>query len=294
MNRKEELEFGRQMDASLDKKAVADLVIKYNKKNVLDLGAGTGIISKLISEAGICCTAVDNNFKIESPKNTSKLFYVPYDIITFVSSKVTLFKKLDNDLEADKQKVNTLKYDCIILSAVLHELNKKEFNYLKKNLHKIVTDDCIVIIREPYYQRGHSDKRVWLPFTSLEEQNMTMEEIINVTDPGFQKLFNSIKKTSSRRVPYPIKVLNMAFTYSYGKDSWEREVKEYRYTFSYKALVKFIKRIYTNNVDIIIKTNFDSHYVKHFKACGYSDNILNSIDYTNCTLIAGRECDLSI
>lgn len=294
MNRKEELEFGRQMDASLDKKAVADLVIKYNRKNVLDLGAGTGIISKLISEAGICCTAVDNNFKIESPKNTSKLFYVPYDIITFVSSKVTLFKKLDNDLEADKQKVNALKYDCIILSAVLHELNKKEFNYLKKNLHKIVTDDCIVIIREPYYQRGHSDKRVWLPFTSLEEQNMTMEEIINVTDPGFQRLFNSIKKTSSRRVPYPIKVLNMAFTYSYGKDSWEREVKEYRYTFSYKALVKFIKRIYTNNVDIIIKTNFDSHYVKHFKACGYSDNILNSIDYTNCTLIAGRECDLSI
>ena len=138
MNRKEELEFGKQMDASPDKKEVADLVIKYKRTNVLDLGAGTGIISKLISEAGIYCTAVDNNFKTEDTKNTSKLLYVPYDIITFVSSKVRLFEKLDNDPETDKQKVNTLKYDCIILSAVLHELSKKEFNYLKKNLCKIV------------------------------------------------------------------------------------------------------------------------------------------------------------
>ena len=121
-----------------------------------------------------------------------------------------------------------------------------------------------------------------------------MEEILNVTDKDFQKLFNDTKKLSEKRVPYPIKVLNMAFTYSYGKDSWDREVKEYRYTFSYKDLVKFIKGIYNNNFDIIIRKKFDKHYNKHFKKCGYSDNILSSISYTNCTLIAGREEDLYI
>ncbi len=285
MNRKEELEFGKQMDASPDKKEVADLVIKYNRKMVLDLGAGTGIISKLISEAGITCVAVDNNFKTEDIKSTEKLIYVPMDLVTFVKNQVDVFKY---------SLTKYPKYDCIILSAVLHELNKKEFNYLKKNLCKIVTDDCIVIIREPYYQRWHDDKRICLPFTSLEEQNIAMEEILNVTDKDFQKLFNDTKKLSERRVPYPIKVLNMAFTYSYGKDSWDREVKEYRYTFSYKDLVKFIKGIYNNNFDILIRKKFDKHYNKHFKKCGYSDNILNSIDYTNCTLIAGREEDLYV
>lgn len=293
MNRKEELEFGKQMDASPDKQEVADLVIKYKRKNVLDLGAGTGIISKLIARAGIECTAVDKNFKIEDEDmtNKGKVLYVSRDIVSYVKHKVNLFEKLDNT-DTDKTLIDSWKYDCIILSAVLHELSKKEFNYLKKNLHKIMSSDCIVIIREPYYQRWHDDGRIYLPFNSLEEQNMAMEEILNVTDNKFQKLFNNTKKLSERKVPYPIKVLNMAFTYSYGKDSWEREVKEYRYTFSYKDLVKFIKGLYKNNFDILIRHKFDKHYTKHFKDCGYSDNILNSIDYTNCTLIAGREWDL--
>ena len=287
MNRKEELEFGKQMDASPDKKEVADLVIKYKRKNVLDLGAGTGIISDLIAAAGIKCTAVDNNFKTDDLKCTDILKYYPIDLVDFVKCEIALFENPFFKVKKDK-------YDCIILSAVLHELNKKEFNYLKKNLYKIVTDDCIVIIREPYYQRWHDDKRICLPFTSLEEQDATMEEILNVTDKDFQKLFNDTKKLSEKRVPYPIKVLNMAFTYSYGKDSWDREVKEYRYTFSYKDLVKFIKGVYNNNFDIIIRKKFDKHYNKHFKKCGYSDNILSSVDYTNCTLIAGREEDLYI
>ena len=138
MNRKEELEFGKQMDASPDKKEVADLVIKYNRKNVLDLGAGTGIISDLIAAAGSKCTAVDNNFKTDDLKCTDILEYCPIDLVDFVKCEIALF---ENSFKSKKDK-----YDCIILSAVLHELNKKEFNFLKKNLYKIVTDYCIVII----------------------------------------------------------------------------------------------------------------------------------------------------
>lgn len=271
MDRKKELKFGERMDTSPDKKEVANLVINYHRKNVLDLGAGTGIISKLISETGINCVAVDNNFKLDKLTSTNNLIYVSEDLTTFIQ----------------KQIKNQTKYDCIILSAVLHELNKKEFKFLEENLSKIMTNDCVVIIREPFY-RKHKKSNCYWPFVSLKKQKIAIKEILTVTAPQFQKWFNEIKKTSEQKVPYPIKILNMAFTYSYGEDSWEREIHEYRYAFSYKKLMNFIQKIYNGNFSTILKDSFNECYIDYFRKCGYSDDVIKSIYYTNFTLIAKR------
>lgn len=272
-NRKEELEFGKQMDASPDKKEVADLVVKYKRKNVLDLGAGTGIISKLIAKRGIKATAVDYNFKIDELEQIDNLTYFQVDLLTFVQTTARF--------------VSPVKYDCIILSAVLHELTKKEFNLLKRDLHKIMSDDCIIIIREPYYEQVRDGFKIYyLPYFSKGAQRNAVEEIENKTPEEFKKLFRTAKKVSGRRVPKSIEALNMAFTYSYGKDSWEREIEEYRFTFSYKDLKKFCDAAYKYKHFILEEVKFDTSYIKYFKACGYSDNVLKSINYTNGLLIA--------
>ncbi len=274
MSNKEELNFGKQMDASPDKKQVADLVVKMNRTNVLDLGAGTGIISRLISEHNIHCTAVDNNFKSEDIVDTEYLHFNYDNLIDFVKCAIMY----DWD-----------KYDCIILSAVLHELSKKDFNYLKKNLSKIMDDDCVVIIREPYYEKASNYYR---PFINKDRERETVKEIKRVTSKKFQRLFNKAPKVSQRRVPNSIKALNMAFTYSYGKDSWDREINEYRYTFKFSDIKKFCDKIFDTNNYVLRQEKFDYSYRKYFKRCGYSEDVLSSIDYTNCLIIAYTAGDL--
>jgi len=285
--RKEELEFGKQMDRSPDKQEVADLVVKYERTNVLDLGAGTGIISRLIAEHEIHCDAVDNNFKADV-KDTKYIRYYSNDLIQFIKDRIKTDKTIAYYMANGSVLAKPLKkYDCIVLSAVLHELSKKDFNYLKKNLYKIMSDDCIIIIREPYYVKVKlCGGTYYLPYYSKQEQDLTIEEIENVTCPKFKELFRSTKKVSGRKVPYPIEVLNMAFTFSYGEASWEREVNEYRYTFSYKDLKKFCDAAYKYDHFILEEVKFDHSYKKYFNAYGYSDNVLQSIDYTNGLLIA--------
>ena len=272
--RQEELEFGKQMDASPDKKQVADLVVKMNRTNVLDLGAGTGIISKLISEHNIHCTAVDNNFKSEDITDTEYLHFNCDNLIDFVKC-ATMY---DWD-----------KYDCIILSAVLHELNRKQYNYLKNNLGKIITDDCVIIIREPYYEKVSNYYR---PFSSKEDQKLAVQEIKKVTSKNFQTLFNKTPKVSQRRVPKDIKTLNMAFTYSYGANSWDREVNEYRYTFKLSELKSFCNKVFNTHNYAFRQEKFDYSYMEYFRKCGYTNNVLNSIGYTNCLVIAVRSDEL--
>ncbi len=173
-NRLEELQFGKQMDNANDKKRIIELVKNNHCSNVLDLGAGTGIISKQISELKIKTSAVDNNFKINEYQNTNFLSYYSCNLIEFI-------------------KTTKEKYDCIILSAVLHELSKKEFNYLKKNLYKITNSNkCIIIIREPYYEKMANGQIK--PFKNKDVQ-FTISDLIKVLTPDdFKKdLFKRLK-----------------------------------------------------------------------------------------------------
>lgn len=266
--RQEELLFGAQMDHSDEKLKLVQKVVDAKRTNVLDLGAGTGILSRLISEKGIKCSAVDNNFKVDEYHNGEFITYYPVDLIKFVSN-------------TDE------KFDCVILSAVLHELPKEDYKFLQKNLKKIITKDCLILIREPYYEKVkvQGEKNYYRPFKSYNEQQKAVKKIITLTPDDFSNSFNMTPKISEVHVPFPVKILSMSFTYSYGKDSWEREKNEYRYTFSLNKLLKFCRKTLGN--ECVIKTEtFDESYRKHFNECGYTDDILNSVEYTNCLIEA--------
>ena len=85
-SREEELQLGLQMDRSDEKLQLVEKVVKANRKNVLDLGAGTGILSKLISKHKIKCSAVDNNFKVDEYHNDDYITYYPVDLVKFVKN----------------------------------------------------------------------------------------------------------------------------------------------------------------------------------------------------------------
>lgn len=267
-NRKEELRFGLQMDGAEDKKRIIELVVDGGCRNVVDLGAGTGMIAKQISEHGIKASAVDNNFKVDGYENNDFITYYPCDLIKFV-------------------KETEQKFDCIILSAVLHELSKKDFNFLKNNLKRIANPDgCMIIIREPYYEKL-ADGRI-RPFKTKELQRSIPKLIRTLTPDGFEKTFNETPKLSERKVPDGVQKLNMAFTYSYGEESWYREIKENRFAFSKEELDKFCTKILGVDGVQMRYEFFDKDYKKYFHKCGYVDGILDGIEYTNCLIVAKR------
>lgn len=262
--RVEELKFGKQMDKALDKKTLIRTVIKAKPKRVLDLGAGTGIISKGISEANIFVDAVDNCFKTDLLINTEFLTYHPVNIFTFL-------------------KHTSNKYDCIILSALLHELNPFEILKLKRLLKRVIDkEDCTIIIREPYYEKT---KECIKPFISKDAQKKFKELMITLTPEKTIRKFFRKPKLSWLTVPKCIKYLNLAFTVSYGEQSWKREVKEYKYAYSKKYLERFCKSIIPEAVTIITQ-NYDKNYKQFFIECGYTEEVYSSFEWTNCTLIA--------
>lgn len=265
--RAEELKFGLQMEQSDEKLRLVQKVIDARCTNVLDLGAGTGFLSREISARGIKCSAVDNDFKVNTYQNTPYLTYYPVDLITFVKN-------------------TTEKFDCVILSAVLHELTPKAFRYLQNNLQKIITDDCLLLIREPYYEpKLDGDKVYYRPFRSYAAQQKAIKKIITLTPDAFYNDFKHARKVSGVWVPTPIRILSMSFTYSYGKESWAREKNEYRYTFDIEDLTKFCKKV-LGSTCTLCKETFDKDYRRFFRECGYTDDILDGITYTNCLIQA--------
>ena len=264
MNRVEELRFGKQMDKSPDKKTLIGTIITHKCTRVLDLGAGTGLISKTIAAAGIKADAVDKCFKTDELINTEYLTYYPVDMFTFLKN-------------------TTNKYDCIVLSAILHELNPFQINKLKRLLKKVIDKDkCLILIREPFYEKTKEGIK---PFKDIESQKKIKELVTNLTPENKLKKFFKTPKLSWRNVPKCIKYLNLVFTNSYGEQSWEREVKENRFAFSKNYLEKFCKSLIPN-CDIFTTKIYDKSYAQIINNIGYTKEVVDSFEYSTCLLIA--------
>lgn len=264
----EELRFGQQMEKAEDKQRLIELVIRRGCKHALDLGAGTGFIAKQLSLNGIKADAVDCNFKTESYQNTELLTYYPTDLLKYVES-------------TEKT------YDCIILSAVLHELPPKVRKRLQKGLRRITDKNhCLILIREPYYEKM-KDGRI-RPYLSLETQKSIATEIELLTPEKDVYEFKKTHKLSSGlidTVPSVIKSLNLVFTRSYGSQSWEREKHEHRFAFSKQYLEKWCKGILGVGIKFAHEI-YDKDYKEYFKKAGYTPNVADGIEYTNCLLAA--------
>ena len=269
-SRQEELRFGLQMDKSPDKHRMIQLVFENHCKRVVDLGAGTGIVAKKISELGIRADAVDINFKCDSYSNTERLTYYPTDLVNFA-------EKTEN------------RYDCIILSAVLHELSPRERRRLQKGLKRIADPTgCMILIREPYYDvRPDGTIR---PFISKNSQRSIANEISLLTPQREVKEFMGTKKLSTGlfdRIPWEIRLLGLAFTRAYGTQSWEREKHEYRFAFSKTELERWCQGVLGTQVNFVYET-YDKDYKDYFSNVGYTPMVADGIEYTNCLLMAKK------
>lgn len=265
--------FGVRMDSALDKEEIIRIVKTSNRKNVLDLGAGTCNIGIQLSKDGIKTTSVDNDFKaIGLPENN-------------------LHKIVNNDIKAFLLNYkNTEKFDCIILSAILHELPCDIFAELPNLINKVIDRKGIIIIREPYYDKRDQklDKRLRPNYAKA------IIEINNKVPSVFQRSYmekykkhevDSAGHYIGKYIPFWIKNLNMAFAYSYGKDAWSRESHEGRYVFSKKEIKDFCRKCFIKRPKIRFKTYKNLDYYKYFRECGFEDIVMDNVKYTNCMII---------
>lgn len=267
--------FANRLDSDNDDKlSLIDTILKNKCKNVLDLGAGTALLSKEIASKDIHVDAVDINFKASDLIANDFINYYPIDIVSFIM------------LNAN----NCNKYDCIIFSAVLHELSPKDFDYIKHHLSKIMDKEgCLLIIREPWYSKKDD---YYLPFRSKAEQEKAVNDILLHTPTSLRVEYFDKRKLNETitifksELPYEIRVLNLAFAYSYGEWSWPREKKESRYAFSYDKLVKWAKFMFNQKAEFTIESKvYNKKYKDYFKNVGYPEDLTDKIYYTNGLLV---------
>ena len=263
---KELVEFGKRMDSAQDKDALISFC--EGAKNVLDLGSGTGAMARAVAEKYGCeVDAVDLEWKTEYMPQTSNghVCYHRLSIAQYVRSHRTVDKG---------------RYDRIILSGIIHELNPEDFECFEKYFPEIMSDNCRILIREPFWDHtlGPVVDGKGSEFAKLVSNHVSASKMLD---------YGSIQKKSSDYIPKNTLLfwVNLAFVLSYGEDSWKRESKEYRYAYSLdwcKEYFNFEKRPYTG---FQVYSVLDTTYREHFINAGIPGEAFDLIGYTGMHVI---------
>lgn len=263
---KQLIKFGKRMDSAEDKKTL----ISYceGAKRVLDLGAGTGAMAREIAETYGChVDAVDLQWKsINMNTCNEKVNYIQDSIMNFIRCFCGE------------------PYDCIILSAIIHELDLCTIMVMHKGLYRMMTDNCRIIIREPFYDND---------LTLLKDKEKFIELVSNHIFSSKSTEYREARKLSYKTDEENKSViddqslfwLNLAFVVSYGEDSWDREKHEYRYAYNLdwcKEMFNLLHRPYTG-----FQTHFvlDTTYRQHFINAGIPGEAFDLIGYTGMHVI---------
>ena len=256
------IEFGKRMDQAEDKLLLVDYA--EGAKEVLDLGAGTGKISRDISEKwGAHCDAVDLEFK-DNCQNSEKITYYSMDINEFLAT-------------TDK------KYDCVVLSAILHELSdsylEKMFVYLQNRL----ADNARILIREPFYDTvlGPVVPKHLGKFVELVKNKLPAGKAIEFAQTPKLNSGKPLDITDLIAIDW----INLSFTISYGDASWEREKQELRYARELnwcKEIFNFPCRPFTG---FQVYPVLDKTYRKHFINAGLPGEAFDLIQYTGMIVV---------
>ena len=265
---KQLINFGKRMDAAQDKK----VLISYceGAKRVLDLGAGTGAMAREIAEKYGChVDAVDQDWKSDNLDTCEgKVNYIQSSIKEFIY-----------EFHSSK------KYDRIILSGIIHELDFNTIDVIHRGLYRMMAKNCRILIREPFWDSSLTMLKDEEKFARLVAGNVSALKTIE---------YEKTEKLSTRAIfrhdnLSPLSTclfwLNLAFVISYGKDSWEREKHEYRYAYDLKwckCIFDFPKRSYTG---FQVFPVLDTTYRQHFINAGIPGEAFDLIGYTGMHVI---------
>lgn len=250
------------------KKDIIEKILEYsNGKQIkaLDVGCGSGDISRKLSENGIWCMAIDKDF-LGVPQEETELYHPIYaNIIELYSNKISMVR---ND------------FDVILFSSVLHEIpNALE---LLKTIVEYNKKPVRVIISEPLADDGKLlTKQLKAALDDIYEtkkarnkhKKLCLEYI------GNGKIQSDIFANQS---PY-FAMLNSAFVEVYGKASRKREMQQMRYTFSTEDWLN----VFFNNFKVKHALHhyvLDLGYKELFEEVGLED-IFNELKYTHTIAI---------
>lgn len=264
--KKDIIEFGKRMDLAEDKTTLVECA--EGAKYVLDLGAGTGKISRDIAAAyNAHVDAVDIQFK-DNCQNTDNVTYYGVDILEFLRTA-------------------TNKYNCIILSAILHELDDNYLEEVFTYLPQVMDTNCRIIIREPFYDEvlGPIKEEDAVKFSNLVKDNLPAGKAIEFFTT--KKLHNSWYGLVGHYLPArsALEWLNLCFTLSYGEQSWEREKHELRYARPLnwaKEKFNFTSRPFTGFQVLPV---LDKTYRRHFINVNIPAEAFDLIQYTGMIIL---------
>lgn len=214
--------FFERMSKAPDK----EKILPFVGDNILDLGAGNGAIEKIIfkNKKDVKITAVEKNSiycnylkdYFEDYIENKKLEVIQRDILTFV--------KFYSQWQKEK-------YDTIILSAVIHELDKEELDLLLANIKYFVKDGGAIIIRD-FLRTGDET------YLKIKVDNETNQKMIS-SYVDFHYL--PVLQKNNYFYGYKYDLLNCLFAITYGAESFERREKyEQRFHWTLKELEEFL------------------------------------------------------
>lgn len=243
-------EFSRRMEKSYLKEVMIQKAFEFckGKENpkILDLGCGNGFMSQRLSKMGIDCTCVDLDFLGYPQEETEHYHPIKGDMLEVV---------------AQLMKNGKLDYDVIILSAVLHEINYDTALSFVQALAKSSSKPTRIIIGEHLIMPSTemTDERINRYFRKKFDENEELRNSMKkyLLEPKIceKEFFNQ---------GYAISRLNWAFCYAYGKESWEREKSQMRFTFSWKDITDALAEIGISKRQIEYWLNKDENYKEIF------------------------------
>ena len=266
------IEFGKRMDSANDKERFIEFA--SGAKCVLDLGAGTGAMARTIAEKYGChVDAIDLEWKAEN--------------VDSCGGKVSYFRSSIEDYVRRIRNADAGRYDCIILSAIIHELDVDTLIALKNYLPMIMADNCRIMIREPFFNDELGPVAYWdhKDFIKLVSENVSAAKMLYYKDQDKLSHTDYLDPNPNFDEHDANFWVNLAFVLSYGEDSWERESKEYRYAYSLdwcKKMFDFYKRSYTG---FQVYSVLDTTYRQHFINAGIPGEAFDLIRYTGMHII---------
>lgn len=268
MNEQQE-EFSRRMEKSYLKEVMIQKAFEFckGKENakVLDLGCGNGFMSQRLAKMGIDCTCVDLDF-LEYPQEETEHYHPIKGDMLKVIPQLMWNGKLD--------------YDVIILSAVLHEINHDTALSFVQALASASSKPTRIIIGE----------HLIMPSTEMLD-----EELNCYFDKKFRenyKLRTSLKEywlapkiceKEFLNQEIAVRRLNWAFCYAYGKESWEREKSQMRFTFSWGDITNALAEVGISKRQITYFLYKDPYYKEIFANVGLGE-LYDFLAYTSSCL----------